>query len=89
MSSSLRRIDVIYKAEYTLVVGIVMLESNLNINIIFLTLKIEDILIERGLTVVQIGDELLDSTLVEELYFLLLLRSVFFFLLLSLVCLFE
>ena len=40
MSSSLRRIDVIYKAEYTLVVRIVMLESNLNINIIFLTLKI-------------------------------------------------
>ena len=66
-----------------------MLESNLNINIIFLTLKIEDILIERGLTVVQIGDELLDSTLVEELDFLLLLRSVFFFLLLSLVCLFK
>ena len=63
-----------------------MLESNLNINIIFLTLKIEDILIERGLTAVQIGDELLDSTLVEELDFLLLLRSVFFFLL---VCLFE
>ena len=89
MSSSLWCIDIIYKAEYTLVVRIVMLESNFNINIILLTLKIQDILVKRRLTAVQIRYKLLDSTLVEEFDFLLLLRSILFFLLLSFVCLFE
>ena len=48
MGAALRRIDVIDKAVYAFRVGIVVLQSHLHENVILLSLKIQDIVIQRG-----------------------------------------
>ena len=45
MSTSLRSIDVIYKAEYALVIRIIVLEGYFHVHIILLTLKIQNVFV--------------------------------------------
>ena len=76
MRTALRRVDIVHKTEHTLIVGIIVLERNLYINIILLTLKIKDILIQRIFTLVQISDKLLDAALIIKLNHLLRFTAV-------------
>ena len=52
MGTALRRIDIIDKREHTLVVGIVVLQCNLDVNIVFRALKVHYLVIKRNLAAV-------------------------------------
>ena len=45
MSTTLRSIDVIYKAEYAFVIRIIVLEGYFHVHIILLTFKIQNIFV--------------------------------------------
>ncbi len=76
MRTAFRRIDIIDKTEYTLVIRIVMLERNFHINIILFTLKIQNVRIERLLALIQISDKLLNPALIIKFNDLLSLSVI-------------
>ena len=72
MRTTLRGIDIIYKAKYTLVIRIIVLEGNFHIHAVFLAFEIQNTLIKRRLTLIQIFNKFLDTTLIIKLNDLLL-----------------
>ena len=74
MGAALRRIDVIDKAVYAFRVGIVVLQSNLNENVVFFFFLIQDIIIQRSFAPVQVADKFPDSSLIVKGFFLRMLR---------------
>jgi len=52
MRTALRRIDVIDKRKNTLVIGIVVLQCNLDVNIVFRALEVHYLVIKRNLAAV-------------------------------------
>ena len=66
MSTTLRRCNIVYKTVSSLIVGVIMLHSNLNCNIIFHTFTVNNLLIERSFTLVQICYKFFNTTFIVE-----------------------
>ena len=67
MGSSLRCIDIIYKAVRALRIRIVMLHCHFHINVILTAFEVHNIFIERRFALIQVCDKLLDSALIVKL----------------------
>jgi hypothetical protein len=67
MHSALRRVDVVCKGQYDLVVAVVVLHCDLSGGIALLPADIDDLIVQRGLVVVYILDEGTDAALVMEI----------------------
>ena len=64
--AALRRIDVIYKAVFALVVAVVVLHRDFNVDVVLRSLEVHDLGISRCFAAVEVGDELLDASVIVE-----------------------
>ena len=76
MCTAFRCYDIVYKTENRLAVSIVVLESNLNINIIFLAFTVYYIIIYGCLCLIEICNEFLDTACIMKTLLDLLLTAV-------------
>ncbi len=68
MAAALVRVDVVGEGEDRLLVGGVPLHCDLDGALVALAREIDDLLADRLLVLVEVGDEVLDPTLVAELF---------------------
>ena len=66
MSSALRRCNIIYKTISIFTVRIVMLHRNFHCNAVFHPFTVNDLLVKRSFTFIQICDKLFDSAFIVE-----------------------
>ena len=71
MGASLRRIDVVYKCVDILGIGIIVLHGYFHIHAFPGSLAVNNLIVDRGLALVQVCDEFLDSALIVEYLFFL------------------
>ena len=69
MGASLRRINVVYKCVYILGIGIIVLHGHFHIHAFPGSLTVNNLIIDRGLSPVQVCDEFLDSAFIMEYLF--------------------
>ena len=71
MCTAVGSVNVINKCVYALVKAVVMLESNLNINIVFCAFGIKNLVINRRFALIKVLNKLLNTAFVMEGFFLL------------------
>ena len=66
MSTALRSRDIIYESIRIVAVGIIVLHCNFHIDSVLRSLTVNNLLIERCLAPVQVGNKLLNSAFIVE-----------------------
>ena len=70
MRTAFRRGDIVDKTVGALGITVVVLQRDLNINAVLFSLTVNEVVIDRRFSLIQVGDEFLDSSLIVEGMFL-------------------